>query len=66
MRSKTAFWRSLALSAVFTFNFILLLFGISTAYENIQAVFRGEEKSAVQIDENGIRMLDFYYTINIK
>jgi len=61
MDSKNIFWRSLIISSVFIFNIILFVFGVSTAYENIQEVFRGEEKSAVEISEDGIRILDFYF-----
>lgn len=61
MDSKNVFWRSIIISSIFVFNIVLFVFGVSTAYENIQLVFRGEEKSAVEISEDGIRILDFYF-----
>ena len=64
MQNKRIFWRSVFISSVIIFNFILLALGISLAYENICNTFYGEDRSAIQITENEIRILDFIIEIS--
>ncbi len=60
MRSKNVFWRTVFLSGVIFFNLVMLIAGISTAYENIRSVFYGEYVEAVEVTDKEIRILDFH------
>ncbi|MBQ0083960.1 MAG: hypothetical protein KBS52_04270 [Clostridiales bacterium] len=54
--------RSLKISFVFVFDILLLIFGICRVYENMQQLSYGNYVNAVEITENGIRILDFNIT----
>lgn len=60
MKNKKIFWRAVFLSGVIFFNIVLLIAGISVAYENIQSVFKGEYVEAVEVTDEEIRILDFH------
>ena len=64
MRNKGIFLRTVVLSCVIIFNIILFFGGIAICYQNIRLEGYGEYKSAVQITEDFIRILD--YEINNK
>lgn len=53
------FFKSALITAVFLFNSFLLIFGICKVYENVRLIAYGEYVSAVELTENGIRILDY-------
>ena len=64
MRSLKLFLRSAVLTAVVLSCIAAVFLGICKSYEAIRQVSFGEEKSAVALTEEGIRILDF--NINFK
>ena len=58
-RNTRLFFRSFFVSSVVVFCFILGFFGITKAYEGIRLVGFGEYRSAIEIDESGIKIFDF-------
>ena len=58
-RSTRLFFRSFFISSVVVFCLILGFFGITKAYEGIRLVGFGEYRSAIEIDERGIKIFDF-------
>lgn len=59
MKNKKIFWRTVFISGMIFFNLLLLSAGVSTAYENIREISHGEYKSAIEINQDNIRFLDF-------
>ena len=64
MKNKIIFFRTVVLSSVIIFNIILFLGGIAICYQNICLEGYGEYKSAKQITEDFIQILE--YEINNK
>ena len=58
-RSTRIFFRSFYISAMVAFCLLLGIFGIMKAYEGIRLIGFGEYRSAIQIDEGGIKIFDF-------
>ena len=58
-RSTVIFFRSFFISSTVVFCLILGFFGITKAYEGIRLVGFGEYRSAIEIDEDGIKIFDF-------
>lgn len=58
-RNTRLFFRSFFVSSVVAFCLILGFFGITKAYEGIRLVGFGEYRSAIEIDEKGIKIFDF-------
>ena len=58
-RSTKLFFSSFYLSSVIIACIILAFFGISRSYENMVYKSFGVKKSAVEIIDGGIRILDF-------
>ena len=56
----TVFFRTMFLSTVIMLCIILGSLSIGKIYENIRYVAYGEYKSAIELTEEGIRILDFY------
>ncbi len=53
------FWRSVAVTSVILFCFILLFKGTSLAYENTRQLGYSDYRPALEISENHIRIFDF-------
>lgn len=53
------FWRSALLSAVTVFCITMIFFGICKSYEEMQKLMHGQEKSAVYIGQDKVRIFDF-------
>ena len=58
-RSTRLFFRSFFISSTVVFCLIFGFFGITKAYEGIRLVGFGEYRSAIEIDEKGIKIFDF-------
>ena len=58
-RNTRLFFRSFFVSSVVVFCLILGFLGITKAYEGIRLVGFGEYRSAIEIDEKGIKIFDF-------
>ena len=58
-RNTRLFLKSFFVSSVVAFCLILGFFGITKAYEGIRLVGFGEYRSAIEIDEKGIKIFDF-------
>ena len=58
-KNTRIFFRSFYISAVVTFCLSLGIFGIMRAYEGIRLIGFGEYRSAIEIDEGGIKIFDF-------
>ncbi len=58
-RRTKAYFRTLYITLVIFFCLFLGLIGISVAYENTVQIAFGEYKSAIEINEDTIRILDF-------
>ncbi|MBE6728475.1 MAG: hypothetical protein E7562_07500 [Ruminococcaceae bacterium] len=58
-RKYHPFWRSFYVTSVIIFCLIIGITGAASAYENTLKIGFGQEKSAFQITENGIRIFDF-------
>ena len=58
-RNTRLFFRSFFVSSVVAFCLIVGFFGITKAYEGIRLVGFGEYRSAIEIDEKGIKIFDF-------
>ncbi len=58
-KSTRLFFRSFYISSVVVFCLMLGIFGISKAYEGIRLIGFGEYRSAVEIDQEGIKIFDF-------
>ena len=58
-RNTRLFFRSFFVSSVVAFCLIVGFFGITKAYEGIRLVGFGEYRSALEIDEKGIKIFDF-------
>ena len=61
MKSSKIFWRSVYLSGVIFACIVMLITGISVAFENIKAASEAKFISAVEIKEDSIRVLDFEF-----
>lgn len=61
MKSSKIFWRSVFLSGVIFTCIVLLITGISVAYENIQSAFYANFVNALEITEDSVRILDFEF-----
>ncbi len=61
MKNRKIFWRSVFLSGVIFTCIVLLITGISVAYENIQRAFHANFVNALEINEDTIRILDFEF-----
>ncbi len=61
MKQSKIFWRTVFLSGVIFGCIVLLITGISVAYENIQGAFHANFVDAVEISEDTIRILDFEF-----
>ena len=59
IKIKRVFIRSFSISFVVAVCFFSGLFGIAKAYENTRRIGFGENKKAVAIEEDGLRILDF-------
>lgn len=53
------FWRSALLTAVTVFCVAAIFLGVCKSYEEMQKLMQGQEKSAVYIGRDKIRILDF-------
>ena len=51
--------RSFYLSGVVAFCLLLGIFGIMKAYEGIRLIGFGEYRSAIEIEDGGIKIFDF-------
>lgn len=58
-RSTKIFFRSFYISGVVAFCLLIGIFGIMKAYEGIRLIGFGEYRSAIEIDEGGIKIFDF-------
>ena len=58
-RNTRLFLKSFFVSSVVVFCLILGFFGITKAYEGIRLVGFGEYRSAIEIDDKGIKIFDF-------
>ena len=58
-RNTRLFFRSFFVSSVVVFCLMLGFFGITKAYEGIRLVGFGEYRSAIEIDDEGIKIFDF-------
>ena len=58
-RNTRLFFRSFFVSSVVAFCLIVGFFGITKAYEGIRLVGFGEYRSAIEIDDEGIKIFDF-------
>lgn len=58
-KNTRIFFRSFYISGVVAFCLILGIFGIMKAYEGIRLIGFGEYRSAIEIDEGGIKIFDF-------
>ncbi len=58
-RNTRLFFRSFFVSTVVVFCLIFGFFGITKAYEGIRLVGFGEYRSAIEIDDEGIKIFDF-------
>lgn len=56
---KRLFLRSLILSSVVALCLFMGAYGIARAYENTRRIGFGEYKKAVDVEDGGIRILDF-------
>ncbi len=61
MKSSKIFWRSVYISGVIFTCIVILITGISVAYENIQRAFHANFVEAVEINEDTVRILDFEF-----
>ena len=61
MKQRKLFWRTVYLSGVIFACIVLLITGISVAYENIQGAFYANFVDAVEITEDSVRILDFEF-----
>ncbi len=59
MNSKRSAARAFSITLVILFCFSILVIGIWESYENTVQVAFGEYKSAIEITDNYIRILDF-------
>ena len=60
MKNQTKiYFRSFYITLIIIFCLAFGWIGISTAWENTQAVAYGEYKKAIEINDDGIRILDF-------
>ncbi len=57
-KSTKIYLRTLKITTILLFCLSLLAFGCFKAYEGIRQVGFGEYKNAVEIDENGLRIMD--------
>ncbi len=60
MKHKEIFWRSVKITAIIIFNIVLLFYGICYAYKNIRLIGYGEYANIVEINEEDIKIFDFY------
>lgn len=58
-RQTQTYFRTFYISLVIILCFCLGWIGISTAYENTVQIAFGEYKDAIELTENGLRILDF-------
>ena len=58
-KNTRIFFRSFYISGVVAVCLILGIFGIMKAYEGIRLIGFGEYRSAIEIDEGGIKIFDF-------
>ena len=58
-RSTKLIFRSFYISATVAFCLILGIFGIMKAYEGIRLIGFGEYRSAIEIEDSGIKIFDF-------
>ena len=59
-RQISVFFRTVFLSTVVLLCIILGFTAIAKSYENIRYVAYGEYKNAVELTDDGLRILDFY------
>lgn len=60
MKNKEIFWRTVKITAIIIFNIVLLFYGICYAYKNIRLIGYGEYAKIIEIDEESIKIFDFY------
>lgn len=60
MKRKKLYWRSFFLGLVIGTNLILLFLGFCKVYENTQFLASGEYISAIELNNNSLRILDMY------
>ena len=58
-RSTKIFFRSFYISGIVAFCLLIGILGITKAYEGIRLIGFGEYRSAIEIDEGGIKIFDF-------
>ena len=58
-KNTRIFFRSFYISAMVAFCLLLGILGITKAYEGIRLIGFGEYRSAIEIDEGGIKIFDF-------
>ena len=58
-RSTKLIFRSFYISAMVAFCLILGILGIMKAYEGIRLIGFGEYRSAIEIENGGIKIFDF-------
>ncbi len=58
------FFRSAAVTAVVLFCIATVFLGISKSYEAIHKISNGRERRAVEMTEDGLRILDFKLKFN--
>lgn len=63
MKSRRIFWRTVCISSIFFGCLSLLITGISVAFENIKASSEAKFISAVEVNEDSVRILDFEFDI---
>ena len=64
MRSVKLFFRSAIITAVVLSCIAAVFLGICKSYEAIRQVSFGQERKAVEITDEGVRILDFTIKIN--
>lgn len=47
------------ISGIFFSNIVLLIIGVSVAYENIQTAFYGKSVTAFEVSDTKVRIFDF-------
>ncbi len=59
IKKVKVFFKSFYISALILFCFSIAAVGVAMAYENTRQIGFGEYKRAIEITEDGIRILDF-------
>lgn len=60
MKEKEIFLRTVKITSIIIFNIVLLIYGICYAYKNIRLLGYGEYTNVIEIDEENIKIFDFY------